>query len=61
MSSKDSLLSESNIIASVRSKEQVDALQASGANAIRLDLSDETSVVETIIRHKGNNNLSMLL
>jgi uncharacterized protein YbjT (DUF2867 family) len=53
MSSRNALLSKAHIIASVRSQEQADALQAAGVDVIRLDLSDETSVIETILRHKG--------
>jgi uncharacterized protein YbjT (DUF2867 family) len=53
MSSRNALLLKAHIIASVRSQEQADALQAAGVDVIRLDLSNETSVIETILRHNS--------
>ncbi|KAH7385157.1 hypothetical protein DE146DRAFT_759424 [Phaeosphaeria sp. MPI-PUGE-AT-0046c] len=47
-SSNDKLLANANVIASVRSQEQFDALQKAGLDAIKLDLSDEASVIAAV-------------
>ena len=52
-SSNNKLLKSANVIASVRSDEQLDALQKTSIKAIRLDLSDEASVIAAVRDHNS--------
>ena len=48
-----SLIRKENIITPVRSQEQANALSKLGVKVVRIDLSDEKDVVDTISQNNG--------
>ncbi|KAF2794396.1 NAD(P)-binding protein [Melanomma pulvis-pyrius CBS 109.77] len=47
----DTLFKKENISAAVRSEKQAEAISKLGINVFQLDLSDESAVVESLLRH----------
>lgn len=47
-------MKKENIIAAVRSEEQVKSLSKLGITVLQLDLTDESAVVESLLKHNGN-------
>jgi len=58
LASKNPVLQEARISASVRSAEQAEALSKLGVNVFRLDLSDEHAVTETVLDNNSKRSLA---
>ncbi|KAI9656895.1 MAG: hypothetical protein M1821_003534 [Bathelium mastoideum] len=54
LASSNTLLDKEHISAAVKSEEQASALSKSGVNVLRLDLTNEKDVVESVLHHKIN-------
>ena len=46
-------IDKGNITAAVRSEEQANALSSLGVNVLRLDLTDETAVIDAVSSNKS--------